>query len=90
MTRRGAVPYLLEGVPGLPALVPPSPPDVARIEAPVPDAPTAPLGCERMVHADDALQCGTVAFSIFAQVSRIETVRLKTNPEGEVSGSTQK
>jgi hypothetical protein len=47
-------------------------------------------GCERMIHADDALECGTVAFSIFAQVSRIETVRLKTNPEGEASASTQK
>ena len=31
-----------------------------------------------------------VAFSIFAQVSRSETVRLKTNAEGEASGSTQK
>jgi hypothetical protein len=43
-----------------------------------------------MVHAEAAVECGTVAFSIFAQVSRIETVRLKTNPEGEASGSTQK
>ena len=41
-------------------------------------------------HAEAALECGTAAFSIFAQVSRIETVRLKTNPEGEASGSTQK
>jgi hypothetical protein len=59
----------------------------------LPGACTGPargLGCERMTHADDALEYGTVAFSIFAQVSRIETVRLKTNPEGEASGSTQK
>ena len=47
-------------------------------------------GCEGIVHAEVALEYGTVAFSIFAQVSRIETVRLKTNLVGEVSGSTQK
>ena len=47
-------------------------------------------GCEGIVHAEAALEGGTVAFSIFAQVSRIETVRLKTNLEGEASGSTQK
>ena len=57
-----------------------------------PIRPEDPLAatCERMVHAEAALECGIVAFSIFAQVSRIETVRLKTNPEGEASGSTQK
>lgn len=57
-----------------------------------PIRPEAPLAAiwERMVHAETALECGTVAFSILAQVSRMETVRLKTNPEGEASGSTQK
>jgi hypothetical protein len=62
------------------------------VEALFPIRPEAPLAAiwERMVHADDALECGTVAFSIFAQVSRMETVRLKTSPEGEASGSTQK